>query len=679
MSKYFQKMLSGSDVKCIFCGDLIHERSVTKHLEDYHQIKNLFFTPKFKDAQTQIDPDDTKIIYGRKPNDEQESALQTEYAEESRNVRQVETDTQTANVVDTDPSVSQDAVLVERNSISVEANPVLDDERIFNDNELFDSLERFRCPQCTFFANNTVKVEEHIRKKHTATKRKSRKRKLETSPVKQTMCLYLDVVQIPFEIKAALDPSPVAECTPTLEPVADDDVQPRRKRLKQAPSDRRESPRILSLANINKPRVLRSGQRQKHVTKRVKKSGRCVKKPRTKNAKLDSWDKHRDTGAGQARRGRGRPPRRKKSSLDVTEMGVIDSGDNEELSAAVSNDLMKHVTTDNITDDNTATAKSPVHMTSVEVTDVENNVNVLTELDTNITSPQRVIETRPRKNARVGRKAPLPMKSKQIECRNMKDTDNAEFSSEDNPVVTVVNDDLDCVILEEVASAAPRPVLTETEQFELQQILETCANSDEPEDSLGRDWLVCDSSSPEARTVVTSSDVSTFSLASVATPPPGPSRPCQCPQCPAKFDTAEQLRLHLAGCSPALDTDTDSSSAVTSSLAPCQHLAPPPAQSHRSIKTDNVAAIKSIVSNIYVRFVQTYYSTYKRRFPDLNSADLIQKLKEGYKVLRESDHSSIRKLQEEYARDRREMLHGKIKTIVKSLEEEGCADFQINI
>ena len=649
---------------------------MTKHLEDYHQIKNLFFTPKFKDAQTQIDPDDTKIIYGRKPNDEQESVLQTEYAEESRNVRQVETDTQPANMVDTDPSVSQDIVLVESNSISVEANLEPDDERIFNHNELFQplnkSLERFRCPQCKFFANNTVKVEEHIMKKHTVTPRKSRKRKLQTSPVKQTMCLYLDVVPIPFEIKGALDPPPVAVYTPTLEPVAHVDVQPRRKRLKQAPSDRRESPRILGLANINKPRVLRSGQRQKHVTKRVKKSGRCVKKPRTKNAKLDSWDKHRDTGAGQARRGRGRPPRRKKSSLDVTEIGVIDSGDNEELSAAVSNDLMKHVTTDNITDDNTATAKSPVHgnMTSVGVTDVENNVNVLTELDTNISSPQRIIETRPRKNTRVGRKAPLPMKSKQIECRNMKITDNAELYSEDNPpVVTLINDDLDCVILEEVASAAPRPVLTETEQFELQQILETCANSGEAESE----------DSPEAGAVVTSSDVSTFSLASVATPPPGPSRPCQCPQCPAKFDTAEQLRLHLAGCSPGLDTDTDSSSAVTSSLAPCHHLAQPPAQSHRSIKTDNVAAIKSIVSNIYVRFVQTYYSTYKRRFPYLSSADLIQKLKEGYKVLRESDHSSIRKLQEEYARDRREMLNGKIKTIVKSLEEEGCADFQINI
>ena len=676
MSNYFQKMLSESDVKCIFCGDLIHERSVTKHLEDYHQIKNLFFTPKFKDAQTQIDPDDTKIIYGRKPNDGQESVLQTEYAEESRNVRQVETDTQSANMVDTDPSVSQDIVLVESNPKSVEANLEPDDERIFNHSELFQpmnkSLQRFRCPQCKFFANNTVKVEEHIMKKHTVTPRKSRKRKLQTSPVKQTMCLYLDVVRIPFEVKGALDPPPVAVYTPTLGPVAHVDVQPRRKRLKQAPSDRRESPRILGLANINKPRVLRSGQRQKHVTKRVKKSGRCVKKPRTKNAKLDSWDKHRDTGAGQARRGRGRPPRRKKSSLDVTEIGVIDRGDNEELSAAVSNDLMKHVTTDNITDDNTATAKSLVHgnMTSVGVTDVENNVNVLTELDTNISSPQRIIETRPRKNTRVGRKAPLPMKSKQIECRNMKITDNAQLYSEDNPpVVTLINDDLDCVILEEVASAAPRPVLTETEQFELQQILETCANSGEAESE----------DSPEAGAVVTSSDVSTFSLASVATPPPGPSRPCQCPQCPAKFDTAEQLRLHLAGCSPGLDTDTDSSSAVTSSLAPCHHLAQPPAQSHRSIKTDNVAAIKSIVSNIYVRFVQTYYSTYKRRFPYLSSADLIQKLKEGYKVLRESDHSSIRKLQEEYARDRREMLNGKIKTIVKSLEEEGCADFQINV
>ena len=166
----------------------------------------------------------------------------------------------------------------------------------------------------------------------------------------------------------------------------------------------------------------------------------------------------------------------------------------------------------------------------------------------------------------------------------------------------------------------------------------------------------------------------------MTTPPPGPSRPYQCPQCPSKFDTMTQLQCHLTTCTGMMhliisDTD-DSSSNVTSSVVTNINVVKP---TGRSIKTDNVSAIKSNVSNVYVRFVQTYYSSYKRKFPDLSSTDLIQKLSEGYRLLRSNNHPSIRKLQEEYDKDRREIVNSKIRTIVKCLEEEGCADFQINI
>ena len=127
--------------------------------------------------------------------------------------------------------------------------------------------------------------------------------------------------------------------------------------------------------------------------------------------------------------------------------------------------------------------------------------------------------------------------------------------------------------------------------------------------------------------------------------------------------------------------NTDSSSHVTSSGVTSSNTWPQPlpGHAHVSIKTDNVSSIKSHVQNVYVRFVQTYYSSYKRKFPHLTSTDLIQKLKEGYRLLRESDHVSIRNLEMEYNKARREILNGKIKTIVKSLEEDGCANFKINV
>ena len=47
----------------------------------------------------------------------------------------------------------------------------------------------------------------------------------------------------------------------------------------------------------------------------------------------------------------------------------------------------------------------------------------------------------------------------------------------------------------------------------------------------------------------------------------------------------------------------------------------------------------------------------------------------GYKLLRSSNHPSIQKLQEEYDKDRMDIFNNKIRTIVKSLEEDGCAEF----
>ena len=59
--------MSKPGVKCIFCGDLIHERGVARHLQSYHQINSLFFSgPSFNDAQTQIEPGDRDFIYGSK-------------------------------------------------------------------------------------------------------------------------------------------------------------------------------------------------------------------------------------------------------------------------------------------------------------------------------------------------------------------------------------------------------------------------------------------------------------------------------------------------------------------------------------------------------------------------------------------------------------------------------------
>ena len=58
-------------VKCIFCGDFIHERGVASHLRGYHHISSLFLPagPSSNDAQTQIEPGDRDFIYGNKSGD----------------------------------------------------------------------------------------------------------------------------------------------------------------------------------------------------------------------------------------------------------------------------------------------------------------------------------------------------------------------------------------------------------------------------------------------------------------------------------------------------------------------------------------------------------------------------------------------------------------------------------
>jgi len=230
---------------------------------------------------------------------------------------------------------------------------------------------------------------------------------------------------------------------------------------------------------------------------------------------------------------------------------------------------------------------------------------------------------------------------------------------------STVSNDIECVILEEVINSKTPLHLSPDEEKELQQILETC-NRDKSEDV----------------TILNESNMMLLPDHLVASPSPGPSRPYQCPQCPEKFDTEPEANVHLVTC-PGMnvthvssDTD-DTSSLVTSLNTNTRSWVESNVSMDRSIKTSNINKIKSNVfnGNVYVRFVQTYYSSYRRRFPALSSRNLIQKLREGYKLLRSSNHPSIQKLQEEYDKDRMDIFNNKIRTIVKSLEEDGCAEF----
>ena len=73
--------------------------------------------------------------------------------------------------------------------------------------------------------------------------------------------------------------------------------------------------------------------------------------------------------------------------------------------------------------------------------------------------------------------------------------------------------------------------------------------------------------------------------------------------------------------------------------------------------------------------MQAYYPNYKNKFQHLSSADLMEKLLEGYKVMRRINHPCIQSLQEDYERERREVYNNKIRAIVRLLEEEDSASF----
>ena len=644
--------MSRPGVKCIFCGDFIHERGVASHLRSYHQISSLFLPgPSFNDAQTQIEPGDRNFIYRSKSGEDLDKTPGVTSA--------VHSSSET-----TGESTNQHP---EAASVCDEATDVIEDQ----DPDV--SFERFRCPgaECQFKSSTSENVEKHIIDRHKNTKRKSRlslKQKIETSPIKQTMSLMIDPVRVPREIaptsasgttmssrpivttssasKEALTSSSTLQrstlkrtrpITPsrTPEDISDEHLNncadkvlkpkdPLHKKLKRTERERRSSPRHnIASQDTYKPRVLRSGGvgLQKPVTK-VKKRGKSGKKVPRKTVNLDRSNKQCDTigktssenqtAINFSKRRRGRRKKNVKRPMK--------SSDKENISAMADSDVA--------------------------------------EKGLKISKRRR---GRPRKNPVLSAIQDLPA------------SDNA----------VTMEDDHDCIILEEVINTNNVQKLSEAEQSELRQILETCANSEEDltQDQDPLSSASSDLSLSSLNLRVSSSPASSHVASKILTPPPGPSRPYQCSQCPAKFDSFDELGHHLASCTGMDHNNTDSSSHVTSSGVTSSNTWPQPlpGHSHVSIKTDNVSSIKSHVQNVYVRFVQTYYSSYKRKFPHLTSTDLIQKLKEGYKLLRESDHVSIRNLEMEYNKARREILNGKIKTIVKSLEEDGCANFKINV
>ena len=657
--------MSRPGVKCIFCGVFIHERGVTSHLRSYHQISSLFLPgPCFNDAQTQIETGDRNFIYRGKSGEDLDKTPEITAA--------VHSSSETT-----------------RDSTNQYPEAIIACEEALEDSEEKDrdvSFERFRCPgaECQFNSATSESVEKHIFERHKSTKRQSRlslKRNIETSPIKQTMSLMIDPVRVPRDIAATsargLSSSPgtsgtgtgmssgtivTTSCTsgealasssimrrstlkrtkPFTSSRAPDNIsdeplsncadeasnpkEPRQKKLKRTESERRSSPRhnVASQdSHAHQTRVLRSGGvgRHKPVTK-GKKRGKSGKKMPRKRVNLDSSNKQCDTISKTSSENQTAInfPKRRRGRRKKNMKTSKSSPDKENIPAMADSDV--------------------------------------TEKSLQMSKRRR---GRPRKNPVL---SALPA------------SDNAVNMEEDH----------DCIILEEVINTNNVQKLSEAEQLELRQILETCANSDEnlpqDQDPLSSASVVSDVSLSSLNLRVSSvSPASSHVASKILTPPPGPSRPYQCAQCPAKFDSFEELGHHLTSCAGMDHNNTDSSSHVTSSGVTSSNTWPQPLSglSHVSIKTDNVSSIKSHVQNVYVRFVQTYYSSYKRKFPHLTSTDLIQKLKEGYKLLRESDHVSIKNLEMEYNKARREILNGKIKTIVKSLEEDGCANFKINV
>ena len=175
--------MSKPGVKCIFCGDLIHERGVARHQQSYHQINSLFFSgPSFNDAQTQREPGDRDFIYGSKSG---QNVVKT-----TDGILEVQSNGRLSSR--TEDHVNQFPENVTEESSIQDNTGVID---------LDTSFERFRCPQsqCKYLSPTSEKVEKHIKDVHK--KRKSRlslKRKVDTSPIKQTMSLMLDPLRVPF-------------------------------------------------------------------------------------------------------------------------------------------------------------------------------------------------------------------------------------------------------------------------------------------------------------------------------------------------------------------------------------------------------------------------------------------------------------------------------------------------
>jgi len=236
----------------------------------------------------------------------------------------------------------------------------------------------------------------------------------------------------------------------------------------------------------------------------------------------------------------------------------------------------------------------------------------------------------------------------EVEEDSIVSVDNGESgSSHDNTL-----EELDCIILQEVSG---RVQLSESEQQELKFIIETSSPTDSHQTNPG-----------------------TFARPmSPLSGDPGPSRPYQCPYCPSKYDTAVEVYDHVAVCKFTSRVSDDDTSSLSTGVSETARTPPVEVTSNTSriIKTDNVSVIKSSVTNVYIRFVQTYYPTYKDKFPHLNSADLMEKILEGYKVMRTISHPCIKTLQADYERERKEVYDKKIRAIVRSLEEEDTASF----
>ena len=144
-------------------------------------------------------------------------------------------------------------------------------------------------------------------------------------------------------------------------------------------------------------------------------------------------------------------------------------------------------------------------------------------------------------------------------------------------------EELDCIILEPVSPGHRPAPLSNTEQEELKFILESSSSVGCPADTRPLSPL---------------------------SPSPGPSRPYQCPRCPAKFDTAVEVVNHTLVCTTNVRVSDDDTSSLSTGVSvtatsPSAVIVSSPA---RNIKTDKVSDIKSTGTNVYIRFVQVTFT-----------------------------------------------------------------------